>query len=280
MQKQVLSAIIAVIIVVIGIYAYTQYSNYYPSTDDAYVQADIVNIAAQVSGPVKQIFVQDHQQVKIGQPLFTIDPTPFQISLQQAQATVAQTQAELDTQSKDTARILELVQEGQLPKANGDDAQGKLDELTAALKVAQAQLAQAQLNLQYTTINAPANGYLNNFTLRTGQIIQAGSLLFALVETDQWWVNANFKETDLARIHVGQFAKIVLDIYPDITFKGIVQGISAGSGAAFALLPPENATGNWVKVTQRFPVRINFVHPDSNYPLRVGASSTVTVSTR
>jgi membrane fusion protein, multidrug efflux system len=280
MQKQISIAIIAGLIVVIGIYVYIQYSNYYPSTDDAYVQADIVNIAAQVSGPVKQIFVQDHQQVKAGQPLFTIDPTPFQIALQQAQATVAQTQAELDTQSKDTARILQLVQEGQLPKANGDDAQGKIDELTAALKVAQAQLADAQLNLQYTTIKAPANGYLNNFTLRAGEIIQSGSPLFALVETDQWWVNANFKETDLARIRVGQSADITLDIYPNLTFKGHVQGISAGSGAAFALLPPENATGNWVKVTQRFPVRINFMHPDANYPLRVGASSRVTVNTR
>jgi membrane fusion protein (multidrug efflux system) len=148
------------------------------------------------------------------------------------------------------------------------------------LKVAQAQLATAQVNLLYTQIYAPNEGYVTNFVLRKGQIIQAGSPQFAIVENQDWWINANFKETDLGRIKLGNKVSIKVDIYPDIKFNGIVQGVSRGSGAVFSLLPPENATGNWVKVTQRFPVRVNFINPDPKYPLRMGASCEVTINTR
>ena len=261
-------------------YGYSLYTTYFPSTDDAYVQADVVNIAAQVTGPVDHIYVADHQLVKKNQLLFSIDPTPFEVALRQAQSSVEQIQAQVDTQSKDTARILPLVTNGQLSKAAGDDAQGQLDQFRASLKVAEAQLATAQINLLYTQIYAPNDGYVTNFVLRKGQVIQATSPQFALVENKNWWINANFKETDLGRIKTGQSAKITIDIYPDITFKGTVQGVSRGSGAVFSLLPPENATGNWVKVTQRFAVRVNFVNPDPKYPLRMGASGTVTISTQ
>ena len=260
-------------------YAYNLYATYYPSTDDAYIQADVVNIASQVTGPVDHIYVQDHQFVGAHQLLFTIDPTPFQIALRQAQSNLEQTQAQLDTQAKNTARILPLVRDGQLSKSAGDDAQGQLNQLRAALKVAEAQLASAQVNLLYTQVYAPNDGYVTNFVLRKGQVIQADSPQFAIVENKDWWINANFKETDLARIKSGQSVHITVDIYPDITFKGIVQEVSRGSGAVFSLLPPENATGNWVKVTQRFPVRINFINPDPKYPLRMGASCEVTVNT-
>ncbi|HEV2613774.1 MAG TPA: HlyD family secretion protein [Gammaproteobacteria bacterium] len=260
-------------------YFYSLYTTYYPSTDDAYIQADVVNVAAQVTGRVDHIYVADHQFVKKGQLLFSIDPNPFEIALRQAQSTVEQIQAQTDTQAKDTARILPLVTRGALPKSAGDDAQGQLDQLRAALKVAEAQLATAQINLLYTQIYAPNDGYITNFILRQGQVIQATTPQFALVENKEWWINANFKETDLGRIKSGQSAKISIDIYPGITFKGIVQGVSRGSGAVFSLLPPEDATGNWVKVTQRFPVRVDFVNPDPKYPLRMGASGTVTVNT-
>ncbi len=272
--------ITGIIIAVIGIVIYWRYETLYPSTDDAYVQANVVNVATQVSGPVDLIAVVDHQAVTKNQLLFTIDPLPFEIAVKQAQAQVAQAQAQLDTQSKNTVRIVTLVRDGQLPKANGDDAEGQLEVDVAQLALAKQQLAQAQLNLSYTQVTAPASGYITQFTLRKGQYVVASNPLFELVENHQWWVDANFKETDLERIHPGQPAKVEVDIYPGVTFNAVVQGISAGSGAAFALLPPENATGNWVKVTQRFPVRVNIINPDPKYPLRVGASSVVTVNTR
>ncbi len=279
-KQQVFYSVLIILIIIGSFYGYTRYSAFYPSTDDAYVQANTVNIAAQVTGPVNAIFVQDHALVKKDQLLFSIDPQPFVIALDKAQAVLAQTQAERNTQEKDTARILQLTSTGQVAKADGDDAQGKLDQLNASLKVAQSDLAQAQLNLQNTKIISPSVGYLTNFTLRQGEIVQTANPLCVLVETDHWWINGNFKETDLARIHIGQPTKVILDMYPRMTFKGKVQGISRGSGAAFAILPPENATGNWVKVTQRFPVRINIINPNPKYPLRIGASGKVIVDTR
>jgi membrane fusion protein (multidrug efflux system) len=110
--------------------------------------------------------------------------------------------------------------------------------------------------------------------------VQAGTPAFAIVEDGHWWVDANFKETDLGRIKPGQKATISLDMYSGLTLDGEVESISAGSGATFSVLPPENATGNWVKVTQRFPVRVRITSaPDPNKPLRLGASATVTIDT-
>jgi membrane fusion protein (multidrug efflux system) len=152
---------------------------------------------------------------------------------------------------------------------------------TVQLRAAAAQLDKVTHDRVKTHVTAPAAGYVSNVTLRPGATVQAGAPLFAIIEANPWWVDANFKETDLARIKVGQKAKIQLDMYPDTTFDGVVDSISAGSGAAFSVLPPENATGNWVKVTQRFPVRITIANPptDADKPLRVGASASVTIDT-
>jgi membrane fusion protein (multidrug efflux system) len=268
--------------------------------------------------------VQDHQTVKQGALLFTIDPAPFQIAVAGAEAQLAlsrqqvagstdqvavasaevlQRQSQLTDIQKNTQRILILSNKGLMPKASADDAKerlqvaqaalaaaksrlqqvqqelGQVGESNAQIQAAAAKLAQAQLNLAHTRITAPADGILVNFTLRPGSMVTVQTPLFALIENHHWWVDANFKETALKRIRVGQLATIHLDIYPDHVFHGVVQGISAGSGAAFSILPPENATGNWVKVTQRFPVRVDITDPNPKYPLRVGASSTVTIDT-
>ena len=151
---------------------------------------------------------------------------------------------------------------------------------TVQLRAAAAQLHKATHDRVKTHVTAPADGTLSNVSLRPGATVQAGAPLFAIIEGDDWWVDANFKETDLARIKIGQKATIRLDMYPDVTFDGTVDSISAGSGATFSVLPPENATGNWVKVTQRFPVRIRISNPQaSERPLRVGASAAVTIDT-
>lgn len=251
----------------------------HPSTDNAYVQANIVNIAPQVTGAVVKIAVQNHQAVTAGQVLFVIDPRPFQYALGNADALVAQRQAELLLSQQNAQRILKLVDQKQLPPANGDTATANLNSAKAALVAAQDQQQQAQLNLQHTQVVAPAAGVITNFTLRVGTTVTVNQDLFALIEQDSWWVDANFKETQIKRIHAGQPVDIELDMYPGVNFNGTVQAVSAGSGAIFSLLPPENATGNWVKVTQRFPVKIMINSNDHKYPLRVGASADVTVDT-
>lgn len=171
-----------------------------------------------------------------------------------------------------------------------DDAQAEFDTEqdrkltvttpTVQLRAASAGLDKATHERVRTHVTAPASGWISNVNLRPGSVVQAGTPALALIEDGHWWVDANFKETDLARIKPGQTATIRLDMYPGTKLDGVVESISAGSGSTFSVLPPENATGNWVKVTQRFPIRIRITSesiPDK--PLRVGGSADVTIDT-
>jgi len=151
---------------------------------------------------------------------------------------------------------------------------------TVKLRAASAALDKAMQDRVRTYVTAPGSGWVSKINLRPGSIVQAGTPALALVEDGNWWVDANFKETDLGRIKPGQTATISLDMYPGAAFEGVVESISPGSGASFSVLPPENATGNWVKVTQRFPVRIEITSPPvPDKPLRLGASATVRIDT-
>ncbi|OGT34117.1 MAG: multidrug transporter [Gammaproteobacteria bacterium RIFCSPHIGHO2_02_FULL_39_13] len=314
-----------VIALIIGGYFYWLHQQRYPGTDDAYIQAHVVNVAPQVSGRIEQVYVQNQQAVKQNQLLFTVDPTPFQIALDKAkanlhntiqqiqaaqnavnaaQAALSQRQAELIDSQKNYERIIFLVKKGFYAKSGGDDATreltvakasvaaaqdqlleakaklGKPGDQNARIQAAKAAIAQASLNLQYTTIVAPASGQLAQFTLQPGQTVTAYDTLFSLVENQAWWAMANMKETNLQRVHVGQKAIVAVDMYPAHLFHGIVKSISPSSGSSFSLLPAENATGNWVKVTQRFPVKIEIQDVSTVYPLRIGASCTVTIDTK
>jgi len=311
-------------IIVGGFLWYWHHSEIYPSTDDAYIDANIVHIAPQVSGPVSKIYVQNYEVIKKNQELFDIDPRPFMIALKTAQANLAltkqkvasaqaavlsaqavvvQRQSELVLAQRNEKRIMQLVGHGQISKQEGDkvtsneqvaqaaltasknqlkQAQaelGKLGNQNAQIRAATEKIDQAKLNLSYTHISAPEAGILVNFKTRVGNMVQAGQPLFDTIENNVWWVNANFKETQLQRIRAGQTANVIVDIYPDHVYHGTVAYISPGSGASFSILPVENATGNWVKVTQRFPVKIMITNLSKNFPLRVGASASVTVDT-
>lgn len=159
-------------------------------------------------------------------------------------------------------------------------AQYKLAALKAQHSQVEAKLKKAQLDLSYCIIKAPISGYIAQKSIQVGDWVQPGQPLFAIVPLHRIYVEANFKETQLGDIRLGQPATIQADIYPDHTYHGRVVGIRAGTGAAFALLPPENATGNWIKVVQRVPVKIQIENPlPPKYPLRVGLSLEVTVST-
>lgn len=237
----------------------------HPSTDDAYVEANVINIAAQVSGPVSAVYVNNYQSVKKDQPLFNILPDLYQ-------AVLNKTEAEKIKATKNASRVEKLFKSGHIAQSMNDEAQ-------ADATVAEAAFEQARLNLKFTQITAPADGTLINFDLRVGSSVAQGVPLFAVVEDHAWWVEANYKETQLERMRAGQSAIIVLDMYPQKKFHGHLVEISRGSGNAFALLPAENANGNWIKVTQRFPVKIMIDDPDPRYPLRIGASVTVTVDT-
>lgn len=276
-HKKIIVAV--TVLLAVSLLAYWRNEVLYPSTDNAYVQANIINISPQISGRVDHIYVENHQAVKTGDLLFTIDPTPFSLALEQANAVAAERIAEDNNARLDGERAVRLSQKGVLSKQAADDAIAKIATADAALKAAQAATDQAKLNLMYTKIFAPSSGNVENFSLRIGDVLSINVPVFAIIDNSQWWVDANYNENDLERIRAGQSAKIEMDMYPGHTFKGIVESISSGSGSTFSLLPPENATGNWVKITQRFPVRVRLLDIPKNMPPRVGASATVTVNT-
>ena len=294
----------------------------YVSTDDAYVGANQAEIAAQVSGPVVQVFVRDQQSVKQGDPLFQIDARPYEIALDQAranlelarqnmsqagagvasaEAVLAQRRAEEANARSTWERDEALVKSGFIsPQAaeqsrtglttaqaatkaaqadveKAKSALGRTGDRNAAVQAAAAAVAEAQLNLQRTRVVSPATGTIANFTLQPGNTVQPGQPLFVVIANGEWWVDANFKETQLFDVRPGERATVVSDMYPKHVFHGVVQSLAGGSGAAFSLLPPENATGNWVKVTQRVPVRVVIRDPDPQHPLRIGTSATVKV---
>jgi len=277
--KKQLSIIALIIILVIASLIYWRISARYVSTDDAYLNANVVEIAPRVTGQVQHLYVVNNQLVRQGQVLFDLDPAPFIDAVNVAKAQVAMDEAHLKDVSADAARTTQLVHAKFMSAQAGDDTNAAVASANAKIQLDQAHLDQAQLNLNYTRIIAPVSGWVTNMSLRVGNTVTAYQSLFALVDNSEFWADANFKETQLAHIRQGQKATIKVDMYPDHPFAGVVHSISSGSGTAFSLLPPQNATGNWVKVTQRIPVRVEILNPDAQYPLRIGATAAVTIDT-
>jgi membrane fusion protein (multidrug efflux system) len=269
-----------VVFIIIGSLIYWCYSSRYISTDDAYLNAHVVQIAPRVTGPVSHLTVTNNQFVQQGHVLFEIDSTPFTIAIEKAQAQLAIDQAKLQDAQLTAQRTSKLAAAKSLSLQAADDALANLNSLIAAVQLDKADLTQAQLNLEYTHVVAPTDGWITSMSLREGDIVQANQPIFAFVSNNEFWVDANFKETQLANLQPGQIATVKVDMYPQHVFKGLVESLSKGSGTVFSLLPPENATGNWVKVTQRVPVRVVVLSPDPRYPLRIGTTATVTVDTR
>jgi membrane fusion protein (multidrug efflux system) len=275
-MKWIIGAVVLVVVAFFGV-RYWHESSLYVTTENAYVQANQVEIAPQVAGTVLTVHVQDQQPVKADDPLFEIDPASYRIALLKLQAQLAQRQAETAQARSDWARNQELMRTGFLSPQAGQAAQTKLATTEATVKAAQAEVAQAELDLERTHVKSPVDGTVANFTLRPGNAVTPSVPLFVVISNQDYWVDANFKETQLNDIRPGQKVEIKSDLYSDHVFHGTVQSLSGGSGAAFSLLPPQNATGNWVKVTQRVPVRIHVDDPDPQHPLRIGTTATVKV---
>ncbi len=297
-------------------------------TDDAYVKADIAQIAPEVSGRVIQVLVRDHQAVEIGTPLVKIDPELFKLALDKADAELdnartsvetaraqwQETQSELREVESQADYLTRQAARQQALAATGAASITKLDEAMNSAAVARdrvgvvkkrlarmlaalvgnpeiatddhplvrekrAERDRAALDLQRTTIVAPVSGTATNVKLQRGEQVKASTPLFVLVAKTRPWVEANMKETGLTHVKPGQKARVVLDIYPDVTWSAEVESISPATGAEFAILPPQNASGNWVKVVQRLPVRVRLVPHTGEPPLRAGMTATVTIET-
>lgn len=266
-----------IVIICVASFFYWLYDEFYLSTDDAYLNANVVQVASRVEGQVQRLYIKNNQYVTAGQPLFDLDPAVYLATLAEQQALLAQAEAQLKIAELTSNRTIALVKRNVDSLQGGDEAIANFNSAAAKQKFAAASLAKAQLNVQYTHIIAPTSGWVTNVSLRTGDMVVENQPLFALISDEEFWVDANFKETDLSHISLGQTADITVDMYPGQHFAGVVESISGGSGSAFSLLPPENATGNWVKVTQRVPVRVKILNVNPRYPLRIGTSATVTL---
>jgi len=321
-----------------GVY-YWLYLSHYESTDNAYVQANVVQVTPQVSGTVIAINADDTDFVKAGQSLVRLDPADAQVALEQAEAQLAQTVREVRTTyvnngslkaqiaareadiaraqsdvlraQDDVARRAPLVRTGAVGQEEFNHVTSQLAAAKSGLAAAQsaaeaareqlasnqsltenipveqhpnvlraaARVREAYLALRRVELVAPVDGYIARRSVQLGQRVQAGAPLLSVVALNGVWVDANFKEGQLRNLRIGQPVELAADVYgKKVTYHGTIEGLGAGTGAAFALLPAQNATGNWIKVVQRVPVRIALDAKEVvEHPLRVGLSMDATV---
>jgi len=280
---------------------------HHAETDDAQIEGHIDPVLPKVSGYVMEVLVIDNQKVAQGQLLVKIDGRDLKAKVDTARAALENSRAKVavakaqvtSAQSqnvkaaRDLTRYAQLRQKEEVSQQQYDAAQASADlgEATVlaaerSVAAAQADVAQkkadldfAALQLSYVEVPAPVSGVVSKKNVEVGQFVQAGQPLLAIVEDNEIWVVANFKETQLTKMRVGQKVEVKVDAYPKQIFHGKVESIAAATGAKFALLPPDNATGNFTKVVQRVPVKIVFTDPpDSTRPLRAGMSVTAIVN--
>ena len=260
----------------------------YVSTDDAYTAAEVAQVASETEGSVMKVNVVDSQSVKRGDILVVIDDTDAKLAHRQALADLARAQAQLNAAVSDVertgvdlARRDALVASGSVSgdeltnaKNRASGAHAAFDAARAQVALARARLDKSDVDLARTVIRAPIDGVIARRQVQLGQRVQPSMPLLSLVPVAQLYVNANFKEVQLTKVQAGQSVELKSDLYRSkVVYHGVVEGFDGGTGAAFALIPAQNATGNWIKVVQRLPVRIR-LNPEelAAHPLRVGLS--------
>ena len=303
-------------------------ARHYQSTDDAYVDGDLVQITSEVPGTVISLTADDTQGVRREQTLLELDPADARVAMsnaearlagavrevrtrfataEQLRAQIAEREIELKRAQDDYGRRSNLLQDGAVSSEELSHTQDNIAQIRANLLEAREQLKattvqidgttvethpqvlaaeaavrDAALALRRTHILAPVAGVVARRSVQVGQRVAAGTPLMAVVRLDDVWVDANFKEVQLKDMRIGQPVEVRSDVYGrGVKYHGKLVGLSAGSGSAFALLPAQNASGNWIKIVQRVPVRIVLDPQElASHPLRVGLSTTVTVDIR
>ncbi len=343
-RRRALTALAAVVVVAgagWGAYEWLV-ASHYESTDNAYVQGNVIQITPQIGGTVMAIMADDTDLVKTGQPLVQLDPADAKVALEQAEAALGQAvrqvrtlyanngslaaqvslrQADIVKAQSDIARAQDDLKRRQALSGNGAVSKEELNHAETTLANAKSALAAAQagviaareqlasnqsltegtsveehpsvqaaaakvreayLATQRVALPAPVEGYVAKRTVQLGQRVAAGTPMMSIVPLNQLWVDANFKEVQLRNIRIDQPVKLIADVYgKKVEYTGHVAGLGVGTGAAFALLPAQNATGNWIKVVQRVPVRIALDAGQLKAnPLRVGLSMDVEVDVR
>ena len=325
--RPLLIAIVPLLIAAVGAYFWLT-AGRFVSTDNAYVRQDKVSVSSDVAGRIVEVNARENQVVHAGDVLFRIDPAPYRIAVEQANAAIANAQVQVTSLRADYAGTGAEIQAARDAIANAQEDYGRQQALMAqgfttrarlqqsehALSQARAQLAnaestaaearaklafgqavpgenpavaaasvqrsRAQLDLSRSTVRAPVDGTISQSgRLQVGNMMVTGLPAVTIVANGRSWIDANFKETDLNKMRVGQRAELSFDAYPGLHLRGHVESIGAGTGSEFSVLPAQNATGNWVKVTQRVPVRIA-IDEASPRQLIAGQSADVKVDVR
>ena len=307
---------------------YITYGQYHESTDDAYVNGNLVELTPQVTGTVNAVNTDDTQIVKVGDPVVTLDPADSRIALLNAEAAlgqavrkvstlyvnndyyaanVAQRESDLARAKDDLQRRVAVASTGAVSAEDVSHARDAVASAQASLDAARqqaqsnhaltdrtsveqhpdvqaaaAKVRDAYLNYARNTLPAPVTGYVAQRSVQVGERVGPGTPLMSIVPLDGVWVDANFKEVQLRRMRIGEPVTMTADVYgSNVKYHGRVIGFSAGTGSAFATLPAQNATGNWIKIVQRLPVRIQFDQKELEaHPLRIGLSMQVDADTR
>jgi len=257
-----------------------------PWTRDGQVHAQVIQIAPRISGPIINLPIVDNQQVKAGDLLFEIDPRTFQAAVKKAQADLQQVQAEAKDakEEADRARKIRKTDRGAMSQQQLERKVNDQSSAEATVLGVQAQLEQAQLNLEFTRVKAPVDGYVTNLNLRLGSQAVTNQPALALIDINSYWVHGYFREDRIDGVNAGDRAIVTLMSYPDRPLEGQVDslgwGIAQDDGSTgYNLLPNISATFEWIRLAQRVPVRVHLIDPPKDIPLRVGTTASVMVMT-
>ena len=272
-----LAALVGVALLLAGGGVYWWRASGRVSTDDAFIEGRIVRVSAQVAGQVAKLAVTDNQRVKDGDLLVQLDDREYRAQTEQATAEARSAEVAAENAAVDARRAEQLFARQLIARQALDTAQAAARMRAADAEAARKRAAEAALRLSYTRITSPEDGRVTRRSIEEGAYLQVGQMLMTIVPND-FWVVANFKETQLTKMAPGQAVDIKVDAYPGMVLRGHVDSIQAGTGARFSLLPPENATGNYVKVVQRVPVKI--VLDETPEPDRLGPGMSVVPTVR
>lgn len=248
-------------------------------TDNAYVGAEIAQINAAIGGVIAQVNVTDTKFVNAGDVLVIIDDSDAKLAFEIARANLSKAEAEMNRAKSTYSRRKKLIAIDSVSEEELINTKNDMEAAIAGFEGAKASLNQAKIDLDRTIIRAPISGVIARRQVQLGQRVQIGTNLMSITPKDQMHVDANFKEVQLKKVKIGQPVKVTSDLYgKSVVFRGKVSGLAGGTGSAFAVIPAQNATGNWIKVVQRVPVRID-LEPNqlAQHPLQVGLSMHVDI---
>ncbi|GHC09151.1 efflux RND transporter periplasmic adaptor subunit [Cerasicoccus arenae] len=280
---KVLFTLLAVVAASLLAWRFYELYDDHPWTRDGQVRAYVVGIAARVDGPMVKVSVRDNQWVNAGDLLFEIDPTDYEKEVRRAEAALERYKTVAANLKLEVERRRSLVSQELISLENFQDLEAQYVEAVADIAVGEAELELARLNLNYTQVNAPVSGYITNLEVTVGSYVHTGQSLMALVDASSFWISAYFKETDLQEIKPGDRVRVVLmgDFFEP--FHGEVESISwgifreDGSINSATQLPMVRPTVDWVRLAQRFPVRIRPINLPANIQLRVGQTVSVMI---